>query len=89
MYRQVYNRTQVNMKPLAVCAIFKNEGPFLLEWIAYHRAQDFDYFVLYDNDSTDGGADVVRSSSLSRHCKIIVSAQPPTESAMMGLLAGV
>ena len=37
----------VNMKPLAVCAIFKNEGPFLLEWIAYHRAQGLDYFVLY------------------------------------------
>ena len=61
----------VNMKPLAVYAIFKNEGPFLLEWIAYHRAQGLDYFVLYDNDSTDGGADVVRSSPLSRHCKII------------------
>ena len=61
----------VNMKPLAVYAIFKNEGPFLLEWIAYHRAQGLDYFVLYDNDSTDGGADVRRSSPLSRHCKII------------------
>lgn len=54
--------TRAHMKPFAICTIFKNEAPFLLEWIAYHHAIGFDQFVLYDNDSTDGGADVICSS---------------------------
>ena len=32
----------------------KNEAPFLLEWIAYHRAIGFDGFLIYTNDCTDG-----------------------------------
>ena len=39
----------------AICAIFKNEGPFLEEWVAYHKLVGFDEFVLYDNGSTDDG----------------------------------
>lgn len=62
---------QVNMKPLVVCAIFKNEGPFLLEWIAYHRAVGFDFFVLYDNDSDDGGAGSIGSSPLAQYCGVV------------------
>ena len=50
------------MGPLTVCAIFKNEAPYLLEWIAYHRTIGFDHFVLYDNDSTDGGPELIRGS---------------------------
>jgi len=59
------------MKPLAVCAIFRNEGPFLLEWIAYHWSIGFDFFVLYDNDSDDGGADIIRASTLAPHCAVV------------------
>jgi hypothetical protein len=31
----------------------KNEGPFLVEWIAYHRLIGFDRFVIYSNDCDD------------------------------------
>ena len=44
---------------IAAVAIFKNEAPFLREWIAYHRCIGIDEFVLYDNESTDAGADTV------------------------------
>jgi len=54
------------MTHLAVCAIFKNEGPYLLEWIAYHHAVGVEHFYLYDNDSTDGGSEVIRRSPLAR-----------------------
>ena len=37
-----------------VISTMKNEGPFLLEWIAYHRAIGFDQFLIYTNDCTDG-----------------------------------
>ena len=53
---------------LAVCAIFKNEAPFLREWVAYHQLVGFTDFYLFDNDSTDGGAqeldDLVQKSNV-------------------------
>lgn len=38
-----------------VCIVttMKNEGPFILEWIAYHRAIGVDDFLVYTNDCTD------------------------------------
>jgi hypothetical protein len=39
---------------LVICAIAKNEQPYLLEWIAYHRVIGVDHFYLLDNESSDG-----------------------------------
>lgn len=39
---------------LAVCAIFKNEAPWLKEWLSYHRdVLGVSHFYLYNNESTD------------------------------------
>lgn len=40
----------------ATCIVstMKNEGPFILEWIAHHRAIGVDDFLIYTNDCTDG-----------------------------------
>ena len=32
----------------------KNEGPYLLEWLAYHRSIGVQKFVVFTNDCTDG-----------------------------------
>ncbi|OUD10638.1 hypothetical protein BVC71_03875 [Marivivens niveibacter] len=32
----------------------KNEGPYLLEWLAYHKSIGVDSFLLFSNDCTDG-----------------------------------
>jgi hypothetical protein len=40
---------------LGLCAIFKDEGPYMAEWLAFYRTQGVDVFYLYDNDSSDGG----------------------------------
>lgn len=32
----------------------KDEGPYVLEWIAYHRAIGFTDFLIYTNDCSDG-----------------------------------
>ncbi len=37
-----------------VLSTMKNEGPYLLEWIAHHQNLGFDDFVLFSNDCTDG-----------------------------------
>lgn len=35
-------------------ATVRNEGIYLLEWIAYHRLLGFERFVFFSNDNTDG-----------------------------------
>ncbi|MBR4642932.1 MAG: glycosyltransferase family 92 protein [Selenomonadaceae bacterium] len=44
---------------LAVTAIFKNEAPYLKEWLDYHLLAGVDHFYLYNNDSTDNYAEVL------------------------------
>lgn len=41
------------MNYLSACAIFKDEAPYLFEWLAFHKMVGFEYFYLYDNGSTD------------------------------------
>ena len=59
------------MHKIAVCAIFKDEASYLLEWIAFHRMIGVDLFVLYDNGSTDGGAELIRRSSFARNVTLV------------------
>lgn len=37
----------------SICAIFKNEAPYLEEWIEYHKIIGIDHFYLYNNFSED------------------------------------
>ena len=38
---------------LTACLKFKNEAPFLPEWIEFHQIVGFEHFYLYNNNSTD------------------------------------
>ena len=38
---------------IAIVSISKNEGPYLLEWIEFHRIVGVTKFFFYDNDSDD------------------------------------
>jgi hypothetical protein len=44
---------------LAVATIFKNEAPYLREWIEFHRLVGIERFYLYDNGSDDGSRAVL------------------------------
>lgn len=41
------------MRALAILTV-KNEGAFLIEWLAHHRAAGFTDFLVYSNDCSDG-----------------------------------
>lgn len=45
---------------IVLCAIFKNEAPYILEWVSYHRAIKVDHFVIYDNESTDSTGEILK-----------------------------
>lgn len=54
----------------AIITTMKNEGPFILEWLAYHRAVGFDDFLIYTNDCTDGTdtmLDLLASKGVVQH----------------------
>lgn len=59
------------MAGICICAIFRDEAPFLLEWIAYHMLIGVQHFVLYDNMSKDGGAALIRNSRFADHVTLI------------------
>lgn len=46
------------MRVLSITSV-KNEAPFLLEWLAYHRAIGFTDFLVFSNDCTDGTVEML------------------------------
>ncbi|KKC24002.1 hypothetical protein WP12_21810 [Sphingomonas sp. SRS2] len=42
-----------------LCSIARNEGPYLVEWIAFHRLMGFERIIIYSNDSDDGSDDLL------------------------------
>jgi hypothetical protein len=38
---------------LSICAIYRWEGPYLREWVAFHKVMGVERFFLYDNLSDD------------------------------------
>ncbi len=45
---------------IAVCAIFKNEAPYILEWIAHHKSIGIEHYYIADNISTDGSSELLK-----------------------------
>jgi hypothetical protein len=45
---------------LSFCAIIKNEVPYLLEWIEYHRIMGVEHFYIYDNNSQDNPKELLQ-----------------------------
>ena len=44
---------------VSLCIMFKDEAPYLREWIEYHLMMGVDHFYLYDNNSSDGFENVI------------------------------
>lgn len=46
-------RRKPNKYNVSICAIFKDEAPYLKEWIEFHKIIGIDHFYLYNNFSGD------------------------------------
>ena len=44
---------------ISICGIFKNESPFLKEWIEFHEMIGVEHFYLYNNNSEDNYKEVL------------------------------
>ena len=50
----LFRKPKYNKKyRISICGIFKNEAPFLHEWIEYHIMIGIDHFYMYNNNSED------------------------------------
>jgi hypothetical protein len=56
---------------LSVCAIFKNEAPFLKEWIEFHKIQGVEHFFLYNNNSEDAFETVLAPYIANREITLV------------------
>lgn len=44
---------------VTICAIFKNEAPYMREWIEFHKIVGIDHFYLYNNFSEDNYREIL------------------------------
>jgi len=48
-------------KGACLLATVRNEGPYLLEWLAYHRSIGFEHAFIYTNDNTDASVPLLEA----------------------------
>ncbi len=59
-----YQTSKLNLRKkcqLSVCAIMKDEAPYLIEWLEFHKIVGVERFYLYNNNSRDNTVDIVQS----------------------------
>ncbi len=60
MFRFFFKKPGYKRKySISICGVFKNEAPFLAEWIEYHEMIGVDHFYLYNNNSDDNYLEVL------------------------------
>ena len=45
---------------ISIACIIKNEGPYLKEWIEYHKLIGVEHFYVYDNESDDNTKEILK-----------------------------
>ena len=75
---------------ITLVTTMRNEGPYLLEWIAHHRAAGVSDFLIYTNDCDDGTdalLDVLAAAEIITHVPQIPGKRPPQWQALRQLTA--
>jgi hypothetical protein len=75
---------------IALAACMKDEGPFLMEWLAYHAGLGFDAIIVATNQCTDGSDALLAhlaARGLVTHFDHDPGARPPQDAAMDLILA--
>ena len=54
-------RSYVKFMKITAVTCMKNEGPFILEWVAYNRMIGVTDFLVYTNDCTDGTVELLNA----------------------------
>ncbi len=70
----------------ALVSCMRNEGIFVLEWLAYHQCLGFDHIVVISNDCTDGSDQLLdrlaATGQLTHIRQTVPAGTPPQDSGM-------
>lgn len=72
-----------NDSRIGICAIFKNEGPYILEWLAFHRVVGIDEFFIADNDSNDKSSELLAELDRLGLIRLLKFPTPPNEAPQL------
>lgn len=73
----------------AVGVIVKNEEPYLLEWIAFHKAVGFSHFLIADNGSSDATRQMLRALGQTEAVTVLDYPDVPGVRPQMGAYAAL
>jgi len=76
--------SQVNAHNLSILTMFRDEGPYLKEWIEYHRLIGVDHFLLYNDRSSDNWEEVLSPYIESGLVEVIPWHKAPTTALFPG-----
>lgn len=62
---------------IGIAAIVRNEAPYLLEWLSWHRALGVESFIIYDNVSNDGTTELLAALARAGIVKHVLFPDPP------------
>ncbi|MDV7398640.1 glycosyltransferase family 2 protein, partial [Arthrospira platensis SPKY1] len=68
---------------LAIAAIFRNERPYIVEWLAFHRVIGFDSFYIADNASNDGSTELLQALDRLHLLKWVPFPSPPGQAPQL------
>jgi len=68
-------------KSQLICCV-KNEGVYVLEWLAHHRMIGFDDIVIYSNDCDDGTDELLDEAARLGLCRHFINQVPPGASPL-------
>ena len=67
---------------VVLVSAMRNEGPFLLEWVAYHRVIGVDRIVVVSNGSTDGSDELCEALAAAGEITFLRTDPRPDESPL-------
>ena len=68
---------------LVIGAMFKDEAPYLDEWVRFHIDRGVDHLYLYDNGSTDGSVRVLQPFIASKRVTLVNWPSPKLQGSQM------
>jgi hypothetical protein len=77
-------------KRILLLSTMRDEGPYILEWLAYHRSLGFTDFLIYTNDCRDGTdlmLDRLEANGVLTHVRNKVLKRGPQKSAYKAAMA--
>ena len=63
----------------------KDEGPYILEWLAYHKSVGFNKFIIFENDSSDFTDEILNQLCELGEITYIKNSEPSNSPQMTSL----